>query len=99
MNKTFITLGLIFATSTGALAQSSALDAYTVPSFDGSVAVTPAAPTNDLISYERAGNDGSPVFQGPQGNIDFTATGSIGRVSEDQIIYDRTGNDGSPRFK
>ncbi|KJS09123.1 MAG: hypothetical protein VR78_16690 [Hoeflea sp. BRH_c9] len=98
MNKILIALGLTLAASTGAFAQSSALDAYNIPSFDGSAAVTVAAPANDLVSYDRAGNDGSPVFQAPQGGIDYTATASIGNVSNDRVTYDRAGNDGSPRF-
>ena len=99
MNKIIIALGLTLAASTGAFAQSTALDAYFVPSFDGSAAVTVQDSTNDLVSYDRAGNDGSPTFQAPQGAIDYTATASIGAVSGDPIIYDRAGNDGSPRFQ
>jgi len=30
--------------------------------------------------------------------IDYTATASVGGVSNDQIVYNRTGNDGSPTF-
>lgn len=99
MIKILITLGLTLAASTAAFGQSTVMDAYHAPSFDGSVAVTSAAPTNDLISYDRAGNDGSPVLQAPQGGIDYTATAFTGGGSTDRIVYDRAGNDGSPRFK
>ena len=30
--------------------------------------------------------------------VDFTATASIGGVSNDQVVYNRAGNDGSPTF-
>jgi len=99
MNKILISLSLILAASGGAFAQSSASDVYQVLAFDGSVAVPPAVPTNDLITYKRVDKEGSPLFQAPKGGIDYTATGSVGLMSEDQIIYDRAGNDGSPRFK
>lgn len=36
MNKTLVTLDLTHAASTGALAQSSALDAYQAPAIDAS---------------------------------------------------------------
>ena len=100
MNKILITLSLTLAASTGAFARSGALDTSNVPSFDGSAVVTSAAATNDLVSYNRADNDGSPVFLAPNGVIDYTPTASIGGgVSTDRIIYDRAGNDGSPRFQ
>ena len=99
MNKLLIALGLTLAASTGAFAQSSALDAYTIPTFDGSVAMSAPASTQDLVRYDRAGKDGSPTFLAPQGGVDYTATASIGGVSNDQVIYDRAGNDGSPRFQ
>ena len=99
MNKLLIALGLTLAASTGAFAQSSALDAYTVPSVDNSAVVSAPAATNDLVSYDRAGNDGSPTFLAPQGGVDYTATASIGGVSNDKVTYDRAGNDGSPRFQ
>jgi len=98
MNKILIALGLTFAASTGAFAASTAMDAYNLPSADASASVAVVGTTNDLVSYDRAGNDGSPSFQAPQGGIDYTATASTGNVSNDQVIYDRAGNDGSPRF-
>ncbi|MDP2119211.1 MAG: hypothetical protein Q8K28_04845, partial [Hoeflea sp.] len=84
-------------------AQSSALDAY-VPQVANAAGIDYTATAsigsgpNDLVSYPRAGNDGSPVFAASQGGIDYTATASIGNVANDQVIYDRAGNDGSPRF-
>lgn len=106
MNKFLIALGFTLAASTGAFAQTSALDAYTAPSVDAHAAPLAAeassdatGATNDLVSYARAGNDGSPTFAAPQGGIDYTATSSIGGVSNDQVIYDRAGNDGSPSFR
>ena len=61
-----------------------------------------AGVANDLVTYDRAGNDGSPTFQASQAGqaagIDYTATASIGGVSSDRITYDRAGNDGSPSF-
>jgi hypothetical protein len=97
MTKHLVALGLTLATTTGAFAQSSALDAYQAPASHGSGNYVVGV-SNDLVSYDRAGNDGSPNFAAPQGGIDHTATGSIGGVSSDQVIYDRAGNDGSPTF-
>ncbi|MEP3435532.1 MAG: hypothetical protein ABJN75_01900 [Hoeflea sp.] len=97
MNKIFITLGLTLAATTGAFAQSSALDVYQAPAGHGSASFAVGV-SNDLVSYDRAGNDGSPSYAAPQGGVDYTATGSIGGVSNDQITYDRAGNDGSPVF-
>ena len=99
MNKILIALGLTLAASTGAFAASTAMDANTLPSANASASLAVVGATNDLVSYDRAGNDGSPNFQTPQGGIDYTATASIGAVSGDPIIYDRAGNDGSPRFQ
>ena len=103
MNKIIIALSLTLAASTGAFAQSSALDAY-VPQaanaagIDYTATASTGGVSNDLVTYHRADNDGSPTFQAPQGGVDFTATASIGDVSNDQITYDRAGNDGSPSF-
>ncbi len=99
MNKLLIALGLTLAASTGAFAQSTALDAYTVPSATGYVGSLATGTNNDLVSYDRAGNDGSPTFVAPQGGIDYTATASVGGVSNDQIIFDRADKDGSPSFR
>jgi len=98
MNKLIIALGLTLAASTGAFADSTAMDAYDVPAAQGS-ATYAIGTSNDLVSYDRAGNDGSPSFQAPQGGVDYTATASVGEVSNDQVVYDRAGNDGSPRFQ
>jgi len=97
MNKILIALGLTLAASTGAFAASTALDAYDVPAAQGT-ATYAVGVSNDLVSYDRAGNDGSPTFTAPQGGIDYTATASVGGFSNDQIRYDRAGNDGSPSF-
>ncbi|MCY0146658.1 hypothetical protein OEG84_20245 [Hoeflea sp. G2-23] len=98
MNKIIIALGFTLAASTGAFAASTAMDAYDVPAVQGDITYAVGV-ANDLVSYDRAGNDGSPSFLAPAATgIDYTATASIGGVSNDQIIYDRAGNDGSPRF-
>ncbi|MDP2122525.1 MAG: hypothetical protein Q8K28_21700 [Hoeflea sp.] len=99
MNKILIALGLTLATSTGAFAASTALDAYTVPAATGYVGALATGTSNELVSYDRAGNDGSPRFAAPQGGIDYTATASVGDVSNDQVVYDRAGKDGSPSFR
>ncbi|WP_422370673.1 hypothetical protein [Hoeflea sp.] len=99
MNKLLIALGMTLATGTAALADSSALDAYTFPQANTAAVQTVTGVDNDLVSYDRIGNDGSPTFEAPvAGGIDYTATASIGGVSNDQITYDRIGNDGSPSF-
>ncbi|MCY0095651.1 hypothetical protein [Hoeflea ulvae] len=98
MNKILIALGLTLAASTGAFADSTALDAYNVPAAQGSANYAVGS-SNDLVTYDRAGNDGSPSFQAPQGGVDFTATASVGDVANDKVIYDRANNDGSPRFQ
>ncbi|MDF1610142.1 hypothetical protein PZ897_18320 [Hoeflea sp. YIM 152468] len=98
MNKLIITLGLTLAASTGAFADTTALDAYDVPAAQGTAAYA-VGTSNDLVSYDRAGKDGSPTFAAPQGGIDYTATASTGGgVSNEQISYDRAGKDGSPNF-
>ena len=98
MNKLIIALGLTLATSTGAFAASTAMDAYDVPAAQGS-ATYAVGVSNDLVSYDRAGKDGSPTFQAPAAGIDYTATASVGGASNDRVIYDRAGNDGSPHFQ
>jgi len=103
MNKFLIALGLTLAASTGAFAESSALDAYVPQAFDASgidytATASVGGASNDQVVYHRAGNDGSPTFAAPQGGIDYTATASVGGVSSDQVIYHRAGNDGSPTF-
>ncbi|OCW56155.1 hypothetical protein [Hoeflea olei] len=99
MNKILVALGLTLAASTGALADSGALDAYTAPNANLALTVPATGVTNTQVSYARAGNDGSPSFSAPQGNIDYTATASIGAASGDQAIYHRADNDGSPTFR
>lgn len=79
MNKTLVTLGLTHAATTGAFAQSSALDAYQAPAIDAS-GIYVVGISNHLVSYNRAGNTGSPNFVAPQGGIDNTATGSIKKL-------------------
>ncbi|WP_412048909.1 hypothetical protein ACK6D9_07275 [Hoeflea sp. Naph1] len=104
MNKLIIALGLTLAASTGAFAQSSALDAYHFPEaqttgIDYTATASTGAGSNDQVVYHRAGNDGSPSFKAQAATgVDYTATASIGGVSNDQVIYDRAGNDGSPHF-
>ncbi|MCY0095649.1 hypothetical protein [Hoeflea ulvae] len=98
MNKLIIALGLTLAASTGAFADSTALDAYNVPAAQGSANYA-VGTSNDLVTYDRAGNDGSPSFQAPQGGVDYTATASVGDVVNDKVVYDRANNDGSPRFQ
>ena len=103
MNKIIIALGLTLAASTGAFAQSSALDAY-VPQVQNTAAIDYTATasiggvSNELVTYDRADKDGSPTYKASQAGIDYTATASIGGGSNDQIVYNRAGNDGSPSF-
>ncbi|MBC7280703.1 hypothetical protein [Hoeflea sp.] len=99
MNKILIALGLTLAASTGAFAQSTALDAYTPQPANTYAAPVATGTANDLVSYDRAGKDGSPTFAAPRGGVDYTATASIGGVSNDRVVYGRTGNDGSPSFR
>ncbi|MBC7280369.1 hypothetical protein [Hoeflea sp.] len=103
MNKIIIALGLTLAASTGAFAETSARDAYVpqtanVAAIDYTATASVGGASNDLVSYHRAGSDGSPSFAAPQGGVDYTATASIGSVSNDQVTYDRANNDGSPSF-
>ena len=103
MNKILLALGLTLAASTGAFAQTTALDAYIPQAHDASgidftATASVVGVSNDLVSYDRAGNDGSPTFVAPQGGVDYTATASVGGVSNDQVVYHRAGNDGSPTF-
>ena len=99
MNKLLIALGLTLAASTGAFAQTTAIDAYTVPSADAYAAPLATGTSNDLVIYDRANKDGSPTFQVPMTGIDYTATASVRTVSNEQVVYDRAGNDGSPSFR
>tara|TARA_R110002020_G_scaffold47500_8_gene135079 strand:- start:1193 stop:1492 length:300 start_codon:yes stop_codon:yes gene_type:complete len=98
MNKILLALGLTLAVSTGAFAASSALDAYVPQVSSASIAAPATGASNDLVSYDRAGKDGSPSFAAPQGGIDYTATASVGGVSNEQVNYHRAGNDGSPSY-
>tara|TARA_R110001606_G_scaffold159765_1_gene303659 strand:- start:388 stop:687 length:300 start_codon:yes stop_codon:yes gene_type:complete len=97
MNKILIALGLTLAASTGAFADSSALDAYDFPAAQGTAHYA-VGTSNELVNYDRSGNDGSPTFAAPQGGIDYTATASVDGTSNDQVRYNRAGNDGSPSF-
>ena len=69
MNKIIIALGLTLAASTGAFAQTNAMDAY-VPQPANSAGIDDTATAsiggvaNDLVTYDRAGNDGSPDIPG-----------------------------------
>jgi len=103
MNKLIIALGLTLAASTAAFADSSALDVYApqgqnVSAIDYTATASVGGASNDLVTYDRAGNDGSPSFSAPKGGIDYTATASIGDVANEQVTYNRAGNDGSPTF-
>ncbi|KGF68935.1 hypothetical protein LL06_13795 [Hoeflea sp. BAL378] len=98
MNKIIIALGLTLAASTGAFAQSSALDAFAPQVSNAPIAASATGASNDLVSYDRAGKDGSPSFLAPQGGVDYTATASVGGVSNEQVSYHRAGNDGSPTY-
>ncbi|MCY0147504.1 hypothetical protein OEG84_07195 [Hoeflea sp. G2-23] len=104
MNKLIIALGLTLAASTGAFAQTTASDALSFPparsaGIDYTATAATGTETGEKAVYDRAGNDGSPHFEAPQGGVDYTPTASINAASNEQIIYDRAGNDGSPRFK
>ncbi|MBC7280704.1 hypothetical protein [Hoeflea sp.] len=99
MNKLLIAFGLTLAASTGAFAQTAAIDAFTPQQADGYAAPAATGTSNDLVSYDRAGKDGSPTFTAPQAGVDYTATASIVGVSSDRVVYDRAGNDGSPSFR
>ncbi|OCW56154.1 hypothetical protein [Hoeflea olei] len=99
MNKILIALGLTLAASTGAFAQSGALDAYVPQQANLALTAPATGASNELVSYKRAGNDGSPSFAAPQGGVDYTATASIGSASNDQLVYHRAGNDGSPSVR
>lgn len=99
MNKLLIALGMTLAAGTAALADSSALDVYEFPEANVAVVETVTGVDNDLVTYDRAGKDGSPSFEAPvAGGIDYTATASIGGVTNNQVHYNRAGLDGSPRF-
>ena len=76
MNKIIIARGLTLAATTGAFAPSSALDAYQAPAIHTSGNCVVGI-SNPLVSYNRAGNGGSPSFAAPQGGINHTVTGSI----------------------
>ena len=78
--KTIIAaLALTVAASTGAFAQSSALDAQTVAPVSGPVAIANGVST-DLAVRDRLG-DGSPMYEINGSGVDFTATASIGGAS------------------
>jgi hypothetical protein len=97
MTKIFLALSLTLATASGALA--GALDAYQPQASNGGATLSVSGVSDELISFNRAGNDGSPMFEAPvEGGIDYTATASIGGGSDDRIVYHRAGNDGSPSF-
>lgn len=76
MNKTLVTLGLTHAATSGAFAPSSALDAYQAPAIHTSGNYVVGI-SNHMVSYNRAGNGGSPSFAAPQGGVNHTVTGSI----------------------
>ena len=99
MNKFLIALGMTLAAATGAVAQSSALDAYNPPAYytDGvdftATASIGGAVENDQVIFPRISNDGSPMFIEPAG-----VTPGDSAVENSQVIYQRSGNDGSPTF-
>lgn len=61
MNKLIIALGMTLATATGAFAASTAMDAYDIPAVQGQANYAIGI-SSDLVSYDRAGKDGSPSF-------------------------------------
>lgn len=84
MTKLLIALGITFAASTAALADSAALDAYSFPAHMGSesgmIDYTATASYGTANPFElgpRLG-DGSPVHTGQMGGVDYTPTASIG---------------------
>ncbi len=82
MTKFLIALSLFVSASTAAFAGSSALDVYNAPAYMGSSMIdyTATTSTRGASVFElgpRLG-DGSPVNMGQAGNIDYTATASIG---------------------
>jgi uncharacterized protein YgiM (DUF1202 family) len=102
MNKFVIALGLSLAASSAAFAQSSALDVYVPEPVKASVIdYTATASTGASETFELRAKlgDGSPVYvNGATGNVDYSATGSIGGASEDKIFHPRL-SDGSPVYK
>ena len=97
MNKIIIALGLTLAASTGAFAQSSALDVFTPEVSQPGIDFSATAGIGNGMSEElgpRLG-DGSPVFTSEARGIDFRATASIGGASEELGL--RLG-DGSPVY-
>ena len=87
--KTIIAaLALTVAASTGAFAQSSALDAQTIAPVSGPVTIAVSAASDNAVRG-RLG-DGSPVYEVNGFGIDFTATASIGGASanfDDNRLY------------
>ncbi len=82
MTKFLIALSISISASTAAFAGSSALDVYYAPAYMGSSMIdyTATASTSGASTFElgpRLG-DGSPVYMGQTGNIDYTPTASIG---------------------
>ena len=77
--KTIIAaFALTVAASTGAFAQSTALDVSPIQAGNGTAPIATGATGTDYAVRGRLG-DGSPVFlQRDASGIDFTATASIG---------------------
>ena len=77
MKTNIAAIALTVAASTGAFAQSSALDSYTASPVNGPVAIAVASPSDNAVRG-RLG-DGSPMYElNDASAIDFTATASIG---------------------
>ena len=81
MKNVLLALGLTLAATSGAFADSSALDAIYLP--QDVAASNPAAPiaqSNDANQFTQTGplNDRSPTYTQSSAQIDYTATASIG---------------------
>jgi len=98
--KTILLAAAIAVTATtGAFAQSSALDVFTPEVSQSRVDFSATASIGNGVKEElgpRLG-DGSPVYNDHRGGIDFRATASIGGGSSEEL-GPRLG-DGSPVYR
>ena len=81
MKNVLIALGLTLAATSGAFADSTALDAVYLPqNLAASNAAAPIATMNDANQFTQNGpfNDRSPSYDVPATRVDYTATASIG---------------------
>jgi len=99
MKTILLAAAVALTATTGAFAQSSALDVYMPAPSQSGIDFSATASIGETMDYVERGRlgDGSPVYVNRDRGIDFTPTASIGGGNVDEPFRARLG-DGSPVY-